>query len=85
MKMVSCSGQNEFTTSTLVSICLEALTIQTNVKKGLKATVRETYQRMQSANTKCTVKGSLDSKYSNKPIEIVTPSPDKLMPSSKQG
>ena len=85
MKMVSCSGQNEFTSSTLVSICLEALTIQTNVKKGLNANVRETYQRMQSANTKCTVKGSLDSKYSNKPIEIVTHPPDKLMPSSKQG
>ena len=85
MKMVSCSGQNEFTTSTLVSICLEALTIQTNVKKGLNATVRETYQRMQSANTKYTVKGSLDSKYCNKPMEIVTHSPDSLMPSSKQG
>ena len=83
--MVSCSGENEFTTSTLVSICLEALTIQTNVKKGFDANVPGTYQKMQSANTKYTVKGSLDSKYSNKPIEIVTPSPDKLMPSSKQG
>ena len=83
--MVSCSGQNEFTATTLVSICLEALTIQTNVKKGLNATVRGTYQRMQSANTKYTVQSSLDSKYSNKPIEIVTPSPDRLMPSSEQG
>ena len=45
MKMVSCSGENEFTTSTLVSICLEALTIQTNVKKGFDANVPGTYQK----------------------------------------